>query len=97
MLNDPEVSGKILFAIYLAAGIPVAWLHIRQQRMLESVRQVRQPQAQSLLLYTLAVMWPILLFAMALTYLQSKPRRQREPIEGPPQSGSEVDRCECRI
>ena len=51
MLNDPEVSGKILFAIYLAAGIPVAWLHIRQQRMLESVRQVRQPQAIAASLY----------------------------------------------
>lgn len=92
MLDDPGIFGKILFAIYLVAGVPVAWLHIRQQRMLESVRQVRHPQSQSLVIYTLAVMWPILLFAMALTYLRSKPQRKREPAARPPNPALKADR-----
>ncbi len=89
MLDDPEVSGKIFFAIYVAAGVPVAWLHIRQQRMIEPVQQVQHSEVRSLLPFTLAVMWPLLLFSMALTYFLSKPRRPRKPIVGPTESGSD--------
>lgn len=78
MGSDPDLFGKVVFAIYVAAGIPVAWLHIQQQKMTESVRGIPYQQTQGLVLYTLAVLWPLLLLAMALNYLQRKPKSQRE-------------------
>ena len=83
MGNDPEIYGKIILALYIAAGIPVAWLHIRHQKMHESFSQIKQPQASSLVIYTLAVLWPLLLFAMALNYLLEKPQAQRTNKSNP--------------
>ena len=72
MQFDAENKGMILFACYCAIGLPVAWLHMRQQKMLESVRQTKSGQVQGLVVFTLAVMWPLLLLSMTLTYFQQK-------------------------
>jgi heme/copper-type cytochrome/quinol oxidase subunit 2 len=76
MQFDAETKGKILFACYCAIGLLVAWLHMRQQKMLESVRQIKSGQAQGLVVYTLAVVWPLLLLSMTLTYFQQKKRAE---------------------
>lgn len=84
MPDDPDAFGTIVFAVYLALGLPVAWLHLRQQRMHESLAQAPNAQSRSLVVYTLAVMWPILLFVMALAWLQRKPQ---SPIKQVTDSG----------
>lgn len=89
MGSDHELFEKAVFAIYLAAGIPVAWLHIRQQKMAESVRGIPYQQTQGLVLYTLAVLWPLLLLAMALNYLQRKPKSPRMRESHPARPNSE--------
>jgi hypothetical protein len=75
---DPETTGKIVLLIYCVAGLPIVWLHMRQQKMLESVKGVKQRPAQGLVIYTLAVMWPLLLLAMTLTYFQQKKRPSKD-------------------
>ena len=92
MENDPEAVEKIILAIYVAVGIPVAWLHMRQQKMTESVRKIPYAQTQSMVIYVLAVLWPLLLFAMALNYLLQKPRRRsgRDSAPAPLDSDSPI-------
>jgi hypothetical protein len=65
-----DAWAKVYLAIYAAVGIPVAWLHMRQQGMHESTRQSRQSR---LVIFTLAVMWPLLLLSMLLNHFQAKP------------------------
>jgi hypothetical protein len=77
MQFDAETIGKTLFAFYCVIGLPVVWLHMRQQKMLESVRQTKSGQAQGLVVFTLAVMWPLLLLSMTLTYFQQKKRAEK--------------------
>ncbi len=74
MTDNPEVWGKLILAIYCLIGLPVVWRHVRQQKMTQSVGQIQQSACQGLVVYTLAVIWPILLFAMTLTYLQQRKR-----------------------
>jgi hypothetical protein len=78
MITDSERTEKLFLLAYCVAGLPVVWLHVKQQKMLDSMRQVHQSSALGLIVYTLAVLWPILLFAMALTYFQPV-RRKPQP------------------
>ncbi|HEV2968555.1 MAG TPA: hypothetical protein VGY55_01120 [Pirellulales bacterium] len=77
--------GSVCFLIYCLIGLPVVWLHVRQQRMIESTKQSRQ---SGIVVYTLAVMWPLLLFAMLLNYWQSSPRSRKPKPDDPSQKRS---------
>jgi hypothetical protein len=78
---DSETAGKVGLLIYCLVGLPVVWLHMRQQKMVEPFKGIKQSQSQGLVIYTLAVMWPLLLLAMALTYFQ---QRKRPPKDSTP-------------
>jgi hypothetical protein len=59
---------------------------MRQQKMLESVGQIQSRHGQGLVVYTLALMWPLLLLSMGLTYFLQRKRRLKR-LSGA-QSGS---------
>lgn len=69
---DTDTTVKVVMAVYCALGLPVAWLHLRQQKMTESVNQIQLAQGQALVVFTLAVMWPLLLLSMLLNYSQRR-------------------------
>jgi hypothetical protein len=72
--------GRLYLAIYCAIGLPIVWLHMRQQNMISSTK--KSGNAAGLVIYTLAVMWPILLFAMVLNYfLVTSPRTRKQKPE----------------
>jgi L-lactate permease len=82
----PQLSdddwGKVYLVIYCVVGLPIVWLHMRQQRMIESAKKSGQLH---LVVYTLAVLWPLLLFAMLVNYLQPSPKsvKRNRPAEPP--------------
>ena len=80
-LTPDTITGIVLIA-YVAVGIPVAWLHMRQQRMVESVKQIQLAKGRAMVVFTLAVMWPLLLLAMALAHFQQKPWAIKQPNSG---------------
>src|SRR4051812_39021579 len=81
MHMDADTKAKMVLAIYCVVGLPIVWLHMRQQKMLESTRQIKHVQVQGLVIYTLAVMWPLLLLSMTLTYFQRKNRPHSFPAK----------------
>jgi hypothetical protein len=80
MSIDVDVVEKIVLAVYCVVGLPVVWLHVRQQNMQKSVGQV-DPHGKRLVIFILAVMWPLLLLTMALTYFLEKKHRSKLPAE----------------
>ncbi|WP_428307459.1 hypothetical protein [Lacipirellula sp.] len=92
MKQDPDQLGKFVFLLYVAAGIPVAWLHMRQQKMMASHKQLKQVQGQGLVTYTLAVMWPLLLLVMALNWKQRKRQPSQAAEKGAPAPPASVRR-----
>lgn len=72
MRMDTDTKAKLVFAVYCVVGLPIVWLHMRQQKMVKPTRQIQLAQVQGLVVYTLAAIWPLLLFSMLLTYLQRK-------------------------
>jgi fumarate reductase subunit D len=75
---DSEIIGKIVLAVYCLIGLPVVWLHMRQQGMHGSVQQV-QDATSRLVVYTLAVLWPVLLLSMVLNHLQRRTASRSSP------------------
>ena len=74
---EPNLKGMLILFIYCIVGLPVVWLHIRQQKMIESISQIQFIKAQGLVLITLALMWPVLLFALTLHHFQRKKPPQK--------------------
>lgn len=92
MQTDPETIDSLWFWLYVAAGVPVAWLYLRQQKMQKPYSTIPLRQAKSIVIFTLATMWPLLLLSMGLSYLQQKPRRVRSqppPTNESPSSAHE--------
>lgn len=86
---NQEQTGLVYFLVYWAIGFPIALLHIRQQRMTESVKQCHD-KVQSGIVGILATMWPVLLFSMALLYWQKKRERASKREEYSLPSDKEV-------
>ncbi len=71
---DADSWAKIACALYTLLGVPIAWIFIKHEKMTTSVHQA-PPRASALVALTLALMWPILLFCMALNRCQEKARK----------------------
>ncbi len=63
---DPDIWGKLGFGLYCLIGLPIAWHFMRQQAMTASSQQ---SGLNRYVVMILAMMWPILLFAMGVNYL----------------------------
>ena len=73
MSND--AWGQLWLWGYVIAGIPVALLHMRRQAMGASAIQAGQ-RLNMMVIFTLAVIWPLLLFSMLLN---GEFRKQKKP------------------
>lgn len=82
---DSEAEGKLVFALYALLGVPIAWIFIKQQKMTGSVQQASSG-ASRLVVLVLALMWPVLLFCMALNRYQGRGKRgsHKKDFEGRP-------------
>ena len=84
MNNANHDNGGLYFMAYVIVGLPVAWLHMRRQRMIEAHKNLQNadPAGQSglsgIVVFTLAVMWPLLLMAMGLNALQQRGKSKED-------------------
>ncbi len=69
--------GLIRFLAYIALGVPVALLYMRQRRMTASTKSA-PGRVSALVVFTLACLWPLLLFAMLLANRQSSSRSKTQ-------------------
>ncbi len=89
-LLDTETWGKLAFGLYYLIGLPIAWRFMRQQDMTASSQK---SGVHGGVVAMLAAMWPVLLFAMSVNWLQgttgpSKPGlTQGKPRTQPSESG----------
>ena len=96
---DPETWGKLIFGLYCLIGVPVTWRFMRQQDMTASSKQSGM---NHVVVTILGMMWPVLLFAMCMNYLQGtgKPakvlrsREKSDPKDEPGSGRSENGRSE---
>ena len=69
--EDPTVFHLHLFLIaYFIIGLPIAWIHTRQQKMVEPIKNLHSAKTKQMVFYTLIVVWPLLLLGMVLAYMQ---------------------------
>jgi hypothetical protein len=82
MLNNAHNDNMPLgLIVYVLLGIPMAWLHMRQHKMTESFHRVPHGAPQNLIVFTLAVMWPLLLLPLATAHFRKK--REAEASRAP--------------
>ena len=89
---EPGTWGKVLFALYYVAGLPIAWFFMKQQDMEESSQD---SESHRYVVVILAIMWPVLLFAMFVNWLQgpdgspkSRPDREERADRKPKPDGN---------
>ena len=73
---DADARGKLGFGLYLLIGVPIALRFMQQQKMTASSKQ---SGTHRLVVLILAIMWPVLLFAMFVNYLQDTERKPKTP------------------
>ena len=66
----------VALIVYFVTGLPVVFLYVRQQKMMQPIRSLGVGNTQRMVVYTLTVVWPCLLLGMVLTYLQ-RPKDSR--------------------
>ena len=64
MPNPNDDMGRLWFELYVAVGVPIAYWHVKRQGMKDSLKQPADGAGtRYIVITTLAMMWPILLFA----------------------------------
>jgi hypothetical protein len=84
---DRETWGWLVFAAYFLIGLPIAWHFMRKQNMEASAKQSGQ---ERLVVTVLTIMWPVLLFALAVDRLRppakaAKNNRKSQDDKKPPE------------
>lgn len=67
---------KLGWLLYFLVGIPIAWIFIKREKMDTSVKEA-PANTSAVVIGLLALMWPILLFCVALNYSQDKADQRR--------------------
>jgi hypothetical protein len=70
--KNPDNTGVLIFFAYCLLGLPVAWMYMKRQKMVEPFRQIEHHEPQNVVIFTLAVLWAILLAWMVLDSRQKR-------------------------
>ena len=68
---------------YMITGLPVVWLHVRQQKMRASINALDEGEQRFIVFFTLATVWPLILLSMSLNRMnrrRSQVTRERRSV-----------------
>jgi hypothetical protein len=68
--NNGDTLGWLVFAGYCAVGLPVAWLHLRREKITN--KDAADNRSFTWVIFFLALLWRILLLAMGANRLGKK-------------------------
>ncbi len=72
-MPTPDLWPDVACAAYYIAGLPVAWWHLRRERVSASDIPGPKPyKSFQIIMLVLALLWPILLLAFAAAWLGNR-------------------------